>query len=53
MVWPVAVTYTCNAATLEAEFWNCMDLVPVGDNSPSVGKRILKIQHNEKNLTKC
>ena len=35
--WPAVVACTCNAATLEAEFRNGVGLIPVGDNSPSIG----------------
>ena len=36
VVWPGVVACTCNPATLEAEFWNSVGLIPVGDNSPSI-----------------
>ena len=36
VVWPSIVACTCNPATLEAEFWNGVGLIPVGDNSPSI-----------------
>ena len=36
VVWPSVVACTCNPATLEAEFWNGVGLIPVGDNSPSI-----------------
>ena len=28
---------TCNPATLEAEFWNDLDSLPVRGNGPSIG----------------
>ena len=31
------VPCTCNPATLDAEFWNRVGLIPVGGNSPSIG----------------
>ena len=31
---------TCNLATLEAEFRNCVGSIPVGGNSPSMGEWI-------------
>ena len=34
---PGVVACTCNPATLEAEFWNGVGLIPVGGNSPSIG----------------
>ena len=37
VVWPSIVACTCNPATLEAEFWNGVGLIPVGDN-PALGK---------------
>ena len=33
---PSVVAWTCNPATLEAEFWNSVGLISVGCNSPSV-----------------
>ena len=32
---------TCNSSTLEAEFRNGVDPIPVGDNSPSIGEWIM------------
>ena len=42
------VGWTCNPATLEAEFWNGVGSIPVGGNSPSIGGWIVRppvIQH--------
>ena len=49
------VAFTCNPATLEAEFQNSLGSIPVAGNSPSIGGWIvwpLVIQHKQKNLTK-
>ena len=36
-VTPGVVACTCNPATLEAEFRNDVDSIPVGGDSPSIG----------------
>ena len=33
--------FTCDPATLEAEFWTSVGLIPVAGNSPSVGQWVL------------
>ena len=37
----MVITCTCNPATLEAEFWNVVGSIPIRDNSPSIGRRIV------------
>ena len=36
LMW-VVVAYTCNTATLEAEFWNSASSVPAGSESRPIG----------------
>ena len=52
---PGVVACTCNPATVEAEFRNGVGSIPVGGNSPSIGRWIVRppvIQHMERSLTK-
>ena len=47
--------YTCNTATLEAEFGNGVGSIPVGGNNPSISWWIvgpLVILHKKRTLTK-
>ena len=49
------VAWTCNPATLEAEFWNGVGSIPVVGNIHSINGRIVLppvTQHLERSLTK-
>ena len=52
LFWGVVAT-TCNLATLETEFRKRKCLIPVGSDSPSIGRWLVwPSDHKERNMTK-